>query len=136
MAIGVVLICRYVAVLGGSCCFLAWLLFTSATNALSLSPVVAHLRSRLCFLLRPASLSVFCCRVSSSSRYVSVLLLVFMVRRFWRYCFVSFFNLWVFTITASSECYEDVATFLGDFQPCCLALVLAGRDAVVVVMVM
>jgi len=40
--------------------------------------------------------------------------------------------LWVFTADAYSECYGDIAAFLGDFQSCCLALVLAGRDAVVV----
>jgi len=38
-------------------------------------------------------------------------------------------------VTASSECYGDVAAFLGDFQLCylTLALILASRDAVVVV---
>ncbi|KEH28116.1 hypothetical protein MtrunA17_Chr5g0427211 [Medicago truncatula] len=53
-------------VLVGSCCFLAWLLFTPVPDAFSLSPVVACLRSRLCFYFRPASLPVFCCWVSSS----------------------------------------------------------------------
>jgi hypothetical protein len=38
-------------------------------------------------------------------------------------------------VAASSECYGDVAAFLGDLQ-LCLALVLAGRDAVVVGVVM
>jgi len=66
----------------GSCGFLAWWLYTPAKDALSLTLAVTRLRSRLCFRFRPASLPVFCCQVSSSSRYVLVLLHVFMVRRF------------------------------------------------------
>ena len=38
-------------------------------------------------------------------------------------------------MVASSECYDNVASFLGDFQLCCLALVLVGCDVVVVVVV-
>jgi len=34
-------------------------------------------------------------------------------------------------VAASSECYGDVAAFLGDLQ-LCLALVLVGQHAVVV----
>lgn len=37
-------------------------------------------------------------------------------------------------MTTSSECYGDIAAFLGGFQLCCFALVLAGRDVVVVAM--
>ncbi|KEH43481.1 hypothetical protein MtrunA17_Chr1g0199201 [Medicago truncatula] len=40
----------------------------------------------------------------------------------------------IFTVAASSECYGDVADFLGDLQ-LCLALVLDGRVVVVVVVV-
>lgn len=36
----------------------------------------------------------------------------------------------------SSKCYSDVATFLEDYQPRCLALVLADRGVVVVGVVM
>ena len=38
----------------------------------------------------------------------------------------------IFTMAASSECYGVVAAFLGDFQPHCLALVLAEQECVVV----
>jgi len=43
----------------------------------------------------------------------------------------------IFNVAGSSECYGDVVVFLGDLQLYCLVLVLIGRDAVeVVVMVM
>jgi len=70
------------AVLVDFCCFLAWLLFNSATDAFSLSPTVTYIRSRLCFRFRPASMPVFCCWVLSSYRFVFVLLPVFIKTRF------------------------------------------------------
>jgi len=52
--------------IGGLLMLLAWLLFTSALDAFSLSPADACLRSGLIFRFKPASLPVFCCWVSSS----------------------------------------------------------------------
>jgi len=49
---------------------------------LGLSPAAAFLQSGLCIYFRPASLPVFCCWVSSSSRFVLGWLSIFMVRRF------------------------------------------------------
>ena len=51
-------------------------------DAFSLSLIATFLQSGLCFRFRPASLPVFYCWVTSSSRFVLVLLLGFMVRRF------------------------------------------------------
>jgi len=112
-------------VLVGSCRFLAWLLFTPATDTFSLSPTTAFLWSRLCFHFRPASLPVFCCWVSSSSRYMLVLLSVFMVRWVGGVILSLLLVCWYI----NCDCF-----FGGDFQLCYLALVLASRDAVVVVL--
>jgi len=61
---------------------LAWLLFTLAMDAFTLSPAVAYFWSGLWLRFRPSSLPVFCCWVSTSSRFVMVLLPVFLVRWF------------------------------------------------------
>jgi len=51
----------------------------------------------------------------------------------WRRCSVPIAGLWVFIVVVSSECHCDVATYLGVFYLCCPALVFAGRDALMVV---
>lgn len=56
--------------------FHQWFSFTTATDAFSLSPATAFLRFGLCFHFKPGSLPVFCCWISSSSRYVFMLLSV------------------------------------------------------------
>jgi len=62
--------------IGGLLLLLAWLLFTLALDAFSLSPADACLRSGLIFCFKLASLPVFCCWVSSSFWYVFGLLSV------------------------------------------------------------
>jgi len=60
-----------------------WFSFTTATNAFSLSQTTTFLWPGLWFRFKPASLPVFCCWISSSSRFMFCVVACFLVRMFW-----------------------------------------------------
>jgi len=127
--------CIFWVVLLGSCCFLAWLLFTPARDASTLSPVDNCFQSRLFSASNRRRCPCFV--VGFHRRLVWLWVAAcFLARWFDDVAFVSFDGLWVYSPWLFlRNAMVMFAACLGDFNLVLLLLCLLNRGVVRVVVV-